>query len=156
MGGQAGNDLALFVHPNGRVQEGHLSSLSDSCAASLGVLCLAPSHALLRSAEPLVVKVCAGGAGTARSGKEKRGGLPLLPQDCVLLRISAGAQEFAVRACVLAALLELNARLLTTPEALREGPSDFGFVAIIKPQPAALSALRTRSLDAAAYAAAQG
>ena len=120
------------------------------------MLCLAPSHALLRTTEPLVVQVCAGEDGAARSGKEKRGGLPLLPQDCVLLRLSAGAQEFAVRACVLAALLEVNARLLTTPEALRQGSTDHGFLVILKPHPAALAALRERSLDAAAYAAARG
>jgi hypothetical protein len=106
------------------------------------------------STAPLVVRLCAGQDGAARSGKHKSGG-PLLPPDAVLARVLSGAEEYVIRTCVPSALLEVNSRLVATPEVLREGPTDHGFVAILKPQPAALAELRTLSLDATAYVAAR-
>lgn len=95
-----------------------------------------------------------GGAPAPVSGKHKRNAPPPLRAVAVLARVTAGEQAFGVRACVRAALLEANERLLSEPALLREAPHAAGFVAVLRPADAALAELRATALTPDAYHAA--
>jgi hypothetical protein len=88
------------------------------------------------------------------SGKHKRGAPALRPPEAPLARLAAGGAAFTLRTGVRAALLEVNERLLEAPGLLRSATASAGFVAILKPQEAALTELRARALGRDAYAAA--
>ena len=89
------------------------------------------------------------------SGKQKRNGPPALRAVAVVARISApGGASFGMRACVRAALLEANERLLAEPALLREAPHSAGFVAVLRPVDGALAELRATALTQDAYRAA--
>jgi len=146
------------------------------------VVCLAPSHALLRSADggeltgacctrqsrngsSLTLCPCIravrfaggedGGAPAPVSGKHKRNSLPFLRPVAVLARVSApGQPTFGVRTCVRGALLEANERLLAAPGLLHDAPHCEGFVAILRPADGALNELRATALTQDAYRAA--
>ena len=138
VGGQAGNDQAFFVHPNGLV-----------------VLCLAPGHAALQQSgdAPLALSFGESLLLSEVSGKRKRGGLTLR-QESAVATLSAGGQAFCLRTGLRAKLLEANARLEQAPQLLRnahgEGMHD-GWLAILMPFEEALEGLKQRALGRDAY-----
>lgn len=140
VGGVAGNDLVLYVHPNG-----------------LAVVCLAPSHTLLADTRPLSVSfghdasqlVC------PTNGKKRHGNGVVLGRDAPLALVTCGSDTVTTRACVRCKLLEANARLEAEPGLLREEPDGAGFLAIVQPFPDALLDLQKSALSRSAFAAAR-
>mmetsp|Transcript_22036 Transcript_22036/g.36760 ORF Transcript_22036/g.36760 Transcript_22036/m.36760 type:complete len:174 (-) Transcript_22036:99-620(-) len=125
VGGEEGHDQVVYRHPNG-----------------LCVVCLAPTHPLLRGenieTDESAVKVDYDvGKGsrldTQPSGKRKRGAMEV-HTNTELCQITSAGVPYSVRACIKGKLLEVNEQLVKQPHLLWKDPRTAGYVAIIMPK----------------------
>mmetsp|Transcript_8133 Transcript_8133/g.18145 ORF Transcript_8133/g.18145 Transcript_8133/m.18145 type:complete len:195 (-) Transcript_8133:71-655(-) len=118
-GGQAGNDMLVQHHVNG-----------------LFVVCLAPSHMLLREGQPRISEFSfrSSVAGNEVSGKKKKGGAVLRANTVIAdVKLDDGS-KVALHAAVEGKLVETNERLADEPHLLQAEPDDAGFLLVVQPR----------------------
>ncbi|XP_022669283.1 protein Simiate-like isoform X2 [Varroa jacobsoni] len=115
----------------------------------VGVVCLAPSHPIVRK-NVCVEKVdfqinqSLNRLDNKVTGKHKKGG-QRVKKESLLCTIYAGLKAFKIQACIPGALVEVNSRLVNEPGLLTSDPFQSGFIAIILPPFHLESELRTNA-----------
>lgn len=111
-----GEDTAIARHRNG-----------------ICVLCLSPSHPVVRLGLPVKSVTYRDNIDRPVSGKRKRGGTLLHPDSKVAEVECENGRVFSVRASVKGVLVEVNAALSRRPELVRSKPLTDGYIAIVLP-----------------------
>lgn len=111
-----GEDVAIARHKNG-----------------ICILCLSPSHPIVRRRLPVKGVTYKGGLVRPVQGKRKRGGAFLEPRSVVASIACETGDTFVVTACVSGVLVEVNSALETNPGLVAAKPLTNGYLAVVLP-----------------------
>eukprot|EP01117_Protostelium_nocturnum_P008848 TRINITY_DN3171_c0_g2_i1.p1 TRINITY_DN3171_c0_g2~~TRINITY_DN3171_c0_g2_i1.p1 ORF type:complete len:183 (-),score=76.89 TRINITY_DN3171_c0_g2_i1:301-849(-) len=106
---------------------------------NLFVIGLASTHFAFKNGEKTIKSVNFDVSSRSRlnnqvSGKGKKGGIQLKPNDPLCSILLSDGSSFTVKSCVTGSLLEVNEKLLEDPSLLSLKNETDGFIAIIQPK----------------------
>lgn len=129
-----------YFTPRGCVAGVECSKPLDQCVLyhsnKICVVCVAPSHPLITDDSLEIDSVGFQNESfdllkNRVHGKHKKGGHQLAPNSCLCQVHCKNGIKFILRSCVKGCLIEVNTRLVTTPNLLKTKPLSEGYLAII-------------------------